>query len=341
VNAITGYLEKFGSNFIVASVIPSLSMVLACLWVFDPIFQTSAALHAKSGIFAIFDISIWVIVITIIIGYTLTALNTYILKVFEGYVLLDRRPFLFMRRGYAKKAQKLIEERDAVKNKIDLLQQKKNKSQEEERALNTLKNSYYALVVEYDQYYPPPNAEIMPTKFGNILKASEAYSSTRYGIDGVQFWPRLWHVIPDSYRQTIIDARNELSFLVNMSALSVVFYLLCVIALLYNTPVPGTTPNWVAIFDDSIRYIFAGTLAFLVNRFFNRAAIFSVSDFGVMIRSAYDLFRLDLLKQFRLEQPKDSVEEFQIWKNLGELMILGQDYLDFKPLKYRGEKGKK
>ena len=36
--------------------------------------------------------------------------------------------------------------------------------------------------------------------------------------------------------------------------------------------------------------------------------------FGIMIRSAYDLFRLDLLEQFRLKTPKNSVEEFQVWR---------------------------
>jgi len=40
------------------------------------------------------------------------------------------------------------------------------------------------------------------------------------------------------------------------------------------------------------------------------------------------------LEQFRLKHPKDSVEEFQVWKNLGELIVLGQESLDFKPLEY-------
>ncbi len=311
---------------------------MACLYVFDPILHVSSAIQSKSGVFPLLDISIWVIVPTVLIGYTLTALNTFILKVFEGYVLLHRLPF--MRSGYIRKAKKLLEQRELRRRDIQVLEQKRNKSSEEELSLDALRTAYYSLVVAYDHLYPPPNAEIMPTKFGNILKASEAYSGTRYGIDGVQFWPRLWHVIPDNYRQTIADARNELSFLVNMSALSVVFYSFCILAILSNAPSP-VSPDWNSFLTNSIRYISAGLLALFSNWFFNRAALFSVGDFGMMIRSAYDLFRLDLLEQFRLEHPKNSVEEFQVWKNLGELIVLGQESMDFKPLEYEIKKQKK
>jgi hypothetical protein len=339
VNAITNYLEKLGSNFLVSAMIPSLGLVIASIFVFDPILQVSSAFQIDDGIFPLFDMSILVIVPTVLIGYTLTALNTFILKFFEGYVFFHRFPS--MRRSEAIKANKLITERENLKRNIKFLEEKKNRSEDEELSLNVLKTAYYTTVATYDQLYPPANAEIMPTQFGNILKASEAYSGTRYGMDAVQFWPRLWHVIPPSYQQTIVEARNELSFLVNMSTLSVMFYMLCILAILYNAPIPGTNPDWGLVLDNSIRYIIAGTFSFLANRFFNKAAIFSVGDFGVMIRSAYDLFRLDLLEQFRLKQPKNSVEEFQVWQNLGELIVLGQESLDFKPLQYDIKKQKK
>lgn len=337
VNTVTNYLEKFGSNFVVASMIPSLGLVILSLAVFDPILKFSESLETKTGIYPFLDISLWVIVPTIIIGYTLTAMNTFILKVFEGYVFMHRFPF--MRAGYAREAGRLIEQRDLVKKDLLRLEQKQLRTAEEELSLTALKDAYHSLVVTYDQNYPPPNTEIMPTRFGNILKASEAYSGTRYGIDGVEFWPRLWQVIPPSYRQTIDDARNELSFLVNMSALSVIFYLLCLGAIVISAPAPGIR-DVDAFLANSIRYMVAGTVAFVSNWFFRKAALFSVGDFGMMIRSAYDLFRLDLLEQFHLEHPKNSVEEYKTWKNLGELIVLGRESLDFKPLEYKVKKPK-
>lgn len=316
--------------------IPSLGLVIACLLVFDPILPFSTSFQIENSIYSLLGVSLLVSIPTIIVGFTLTALNTYILKIFEGYVFFHH--FRIMRNTQAKRANRLIEQREALKNEIELLKRKRKRSAEEELALDSLKIAYDTIVATYDQLYPPPHAGIMPTKFGNILKASEAYAGTRYGIDAVEFWPRLLHVIPPSYKQIIDEARNELSFLVNMSALSVVFYLLCILGILSNA---SYFPDWDRVLENSLRYIIAGGLALFSNWFFNRAAIFSVGDFGMILRSSYDLFRLDLLEHFRLKHPKNLVEEFQVWKNLRELMVLGQESLDFEPLKYEIKKRKK
>lgn len=335
-NAFTNYLEKLGSNFLVAAMVPSLGLVIASMLAFDPILHVSDMFLVEDGIYSLVGISLLVAVPTVIIGFTLTALNTYILKVFEGYVFFNR--FVNLRDAYARKANKLINRRETLKKRIAVLKDRNYKTKRVERLLDILNTKYYSVVSEYDQLYPPTTTKIMPTKFGNILKASEAYSGTRYGIDAVQFWPRLWHVIPPSYRQSIDETRNELSFLVNMSTLSVFFYFLCFLAILYTLfglwPGSSATNLGFAWLDNAFRYVVAGFVALLFNRFFYHAAIFSVGDYGIMIRSAYDLFRLDLLEQFRLKHPKGSVEEFQVWRNLGELIVLGQESLEFKPLKY-------
>lgn len=311
--------------------IPSLGLVIACMVVFDPIFRLSESFQIKNGIYSLIGISLLVLIPTVIIGFTLTALNTFILKVFEGYVFIHRLPLL--KDGYLKKAKKLLRDVSDLKEQIESIEQKRRKSVADKDLLEGLKENYYTKAAEYDKNYPPLQAGIMPTKFGNILKASEAYTGTRYGIDAVEFWPRLLHVIPPTYRQSIDEARNELSFLVNMSALSFLFFVFCAFAIVTNIPLPGT-PDWGNVILNSFRYIAAGLLSLGSVWFFNKAALFSVGDFGAMIRSSYDLFRLDLLSQFRIENPKNSVEEFQVWKNLGELLILGQASMDFEPLTY-------
>ena len=106
-----------------------------------------------------------------------------------------------MRQGHARQANKLIQRREILRNQIQQLAQKKRLSREEKLDLDALKTTYYSVVTTYDLSYPPPHAGIMPTKFGNILKASEAYAGTRYGIDSVQFWPRLWPLLKQSLRR--------------------------------------------------------------------------------------------------------------------------------------------
>jgi hypothetical protein len=332
VNPFSNYLDRLGSNFLVAAMIPSLGLVIACLVVFEPILKISDAFQIDNGIYSLIGISLLLAVPTVLVGFTLTAMNTFLLKFFEGYVFFHRIPF--MRNAQRKKARQLLAQRETLRNEIESLEAKEDKTIGDIHRVMKLKQEYRSVVINYDRNYPPPYIDPMPTEFGNKLKASEAYSGNRYGIDAVQFWPHLMHVVPQSYRQSIDGARNELSFLVNMSALSIVFYSLCILAILSTAPSPGSSPDWIHLFDQAARYILAGGIALLLNIFFNRAASFSVVDYGMMVRSAFDLFRLDLLEQFHLQPPQDSVSEYKLWRNLGELISLGQESLDFNPIQY-------
>ena len=343
-NVFTSYLEKLGSNFLVAAMVPSLAFVLVAIFVFNPIpnmpYIFELLFENKSGISQIVTFTLFLAIPTIIIGFTLTALNTYILKLFEGYVFL--RHFPFMRAAHQRKASKLLVRQDALRRRIEIIEKYGTRTNRAKKVLQRLRRQYYLVLANYDHSYPPSQDEILPTKFGNILKASESYPGTRYGIDGVEFWPRLIHVIPPEYQQSIDGSRNELSFLVNMSILAVAFFLLCVGAIIYSFAGPGLNPNLTHPefigFGSALRYMVAGLLALAVNFFFNRASVYSVGAFGMMIRSAYDLFRLDLLEKFRLQVPDNSINEFYVWKNLSELLVLGTKSLEFEPLEYNLDK---
>ena len=339
-NVFTSYLEKLGANFLVAAMVPSLAFVIAIILVFDPILNIPALFEDQSGVYQLIGLSLLLAIPTIIIGFTLTALNTYILKLFEGYVFWRRFPF--MRAAHQRKANRLILRQEALKRRIEIVESYGAQTNRTKRVLLRLRKQYYLVSADYDHSYPPSQDEILPTRFGNILKASESYPNTRYGIDGVEFWPRLIHVIPPEYQQSIDGTRNELSFLVNMSILAIVFFLLCILAIFYTFAGPAlrtsTIPPEFVGFGNTIRYSLAGLLALTINIGFNRASVYSVGAFGMMVRSAYDLFRLDLLEKFRLQVPENSVDEFHKWKNLNELIVLGPKSLEFEPLEYDLEK---
>lgn len=339
--ALSGYLEKFGSNFLIASMIPSLGLVIAVLSVFDPIFKISDMFNNPTGIYQLVGVGLFILVPTVIFGFTLTALNTYILKFFEGYVFLHR--FSCLRETQFRRAQKLAFKRDTIKKRIKVLE-KQIRTSRQEKILIRLKNQYYEITEHYDKNYPPDPEQVLPTSFGNILRAAETYSGTRYGIDGVEFWPRLLQVIPPRYQSAIDNVRNQLSFLVNMTILGLLFFILCLLAIFYSFISrafdPLQTQTFLVILGENIRYLLAGLVALICLFFFQKASIFSVGSFGIMIRSSYDLFRIDLLKQFHLTMPATSILEYKTWKNLGELIILGQHHLNFKPLEYHFDEKK-
>jgi hypothetical protein len=342
-NAFTNYLEKLGSNFLVSAMVPSLALVIASILVFDPIRNIAAAFTDPQSAYSFVGFGLIVFIFTVIIGFTLTALNTFILKVFEGYVMPFPVRFLYntSRKKHQRKAYNLISHRNGLKSEILRLEKQLRYHPELESDLEKLKDAYYVSVANYSLLYPEDLDDVLPSRFGNTLKAAENYSGERYGLDGVQFWPRLVHVIPIDYKMSIDNARNELSFLVNMSVLSITFSFLCVSAVFYTmwmVNVGHTGPEiFIQFWSEAAKYLIAAALGFLSGGFFYNASIFSVGSFGLMIRSSFDLFRFDLLKKLGVERPKDSIEEFECWNKLNELIVLGSHSLTYKKIDYSQE----
>ncbi len=210
-DAFQGYLEKMGSNFWVAAFIPSMVFVIGGMAIFGPLvpdrvleqFQTTLKPFDQANF-------LFLLLITAILGFTLTSLNTFIYKLFEGYVLLDRIPFLHSlekrraRRLHARRENlsrkiKLIEDREERRDISGLPPRTQEQIERIEYRLKRLKTARNAASTEYHLRYPPEENLILPTRLGNILRASEAYPWMRYHIDAVPLWPRMVHVVDDGF----------------------------------------------------------------------------------------------------------------------------------------------
>lgn len=197
--------------------------------------------------------------------------------------------------------------------------------------------SLTVLINRHETIFPPDRNEIMPTPFGNMLKAAEFYSSDRYHLDSVIFWPSLIHAIEPSYNVRIQETRNQLSFVINTSLLSIVFGLFCWIAVLYQAGLCILLENEVAsplyfieinlaphvYVERMVIYFLVGTASFVTAVILYRASLVSVGEFGGMIRSSYDLFRFDLLRALHLPLPDNSQQERILWLRIGDLVKKG------------------
>jgi hypothetical protein len=210
---------------------------------------------------------------------------------------------------------------------------KKQKNQ-----LEYLRKKQHSILVQYQNAFPPYPL-ILPTRFGNILRASEVYPAYRYGIDAVPVFPRMIYVIPNEGMEKVDQANNQCLFLLNCSLLSVLFAIMCFFTSVYQAYlgflaytgesfflyfIPVDLPANFYI-QRVIIYLLLTIISAIIGRFFYEASLVNVGQYGSMIRSIYDLYRFKLLEALKQQLPKKSTDEPDIWGKISEFFTLGEE----------------
>jgi hypothetical protein len=159
--------------------------------------------------------------------------------------------------------------------------------------------------------FPPEAGQLMPTRLGNALRAAEAYpgDESRWGLDAVFWWPRLYLVLPDSARAQLDDARASLDQLVVLTVASGAF---------------GTAAFILSFLglDQSVGFCCAAG-GLLLSWLSYRAAVRAATVYGDLVRSCYDLFRGDLLTRLGWQMPPTLPEERRLWAVLTKQLYRG------------------
>src|SRR5215208_8400783 len=155
-NSFTNYLEKLGSNFLVSAMIPSLALVVASILMFDPILHVAAAFKNPQDTPQLFGFGLIIFILTVIIGFTLTALNTYILKIFEGYIIFPPIRFLYNRglRRHRQKARELMAQCESLEKEYMYLKKFSNNDPHLQDKLGIILDQHYRVSSQYGQNYP-------------------------------------------------------------------------------------------------------------------------------------------------------------------------------------------
>jgi hypothetical protein len=162
------------------------------------------------------------------------------------------------------------------------------------------------------RYYtlPRPGVPLLPTRFGNVLRAAESYASDpeRYGMDSVFFWPRLFSVLPKQLRTSLSAARADMEQMIVASALALLAAAFAILfGLIRNLPVA----IWLS----------AAVAGALISRTAYNIAVRSAIAFGDLVRTAFDLHRRPLLQAMGLSLPETLPEERAMWKALGQQLF--------------------
>ncbi len=221
------------------------------------------------------------------------SLNMWVVRFYEGYPILRCQ---FIRKRVQSRRDKLYGEIAALRAKSNGKHHVQAGHEDYLRLTD--------LQVKAEVEYPPANAELLPSKLGNIIRAFEYYPATRYNIETITVWPRLLAVLPKSQIDAINTEKSFMDFWLNFSLALLVSSLFWAAAMWYAA----------IIFWPFRILIFIGGILLWYSAY--RTAIPSAISWGYEVRTAFDLYRSDLLRKLGVERPTSLFEERSLWDKI-------------------------
>lgn len=220
----------------------------------------------------------------LVLAALLDMLNFFVVRFFEGFVLPSRVAEWGRRRHAA-----------ALKRMTDRIEHLKQHPGTHDEAYE----------LERRRYLMYPIVDVLPTRLGNSIAAWEQYPYRRYQIDAVTTWPRLSPLLPAQVTGAISSAKAVFDFVANSIVLLVVWGVLKG-TLLAHSETAAVRAAWLC-----------GSTAVAVC-VWATALVPAAMSWGETVKAAFDLHRLDLLRQMGvLRQPAMSAaEEKKMWREV-------------------------
>ena len=218
----------------------------------------------------------------LLLGLFLLGLHRPLVRLYEGYPLLKsriglERPLVrLQRRTY----DRLVEAKRGAREDADAETQARG----------------IAAWRQLDRYFPDDETRLLPTRFGNAIRAWEDYAYNRWGLDAIPFWAHVEPLLTEQEQQLHENARSDVAFFVNSSLAAVAVGVVLLVDEAANTPL-----GWVWAWA----YVLPFLLAYLVYRF----AIDAGQRWGVEIKASLDLHRLEVYDRLGVRRPTSFTNE--------------------------------
>lgn len=242
--------------------------------------------------------------LVVVFSGLLYSFNTTIRNFYEGYPWQKTLVGQWRIRQYQKQ---LLDAQTFIKRTIELRNEMQRRDPEKyARWIILLENERSTVGERINTAFPNESYFVLPTRLGNVLRSFEKYAFRQYKM-GEILWPRLRAKLDKEFAAALDDAKTPLDFVINISFLSgFLSFMIFVIGLWYPIAIASrrTAVYWVMeIFGFAFLSYFAYTLAINQSR-----------EWGNMFRSAFDLYRWDLLKQLGYKHtPVNINEERALW----------------------------
>lgn len=289
--------KLFGRAFAIGFLLPALLIELALLGVWSAFMDTSTLVAALGAPNSLIGVTLAVLA-TWTGAIALMALNRPVIRTLEGYGRWN--PFRLWEHFELDRFDSLKREVDDVrKQRKALKDDKKPKDPALEARFTKLR---YVLA----ERFPIERAHVLPTKFGNVIRAFETYPGALYGLDAIPGWPRLLGVVPADYRVLLDDAKAQVDFWVNLwlGALAVV-----------------ATYFALALDCEKFPSLWIPVAACIAAVAFARSARISAGEWGAFVKSAFELYRIELLKKLGFEPPRNIEVERELWTFVSQAAV--------------------
>ncbi len=158
-------------------------------------------------------------------------------------------------------------------------------------------------------YYPLAEDDVMPTRFGNVLRSAEAHPYDRYGIDAVLVWPRLYPVLPSRFAAQLAAAASDVDLMVTVFGLGLAF-----------AGAGGALAAALLSWWAAVACCAGGLLVALIAY---RGAVHTAFVYAALVKSAFDVHRGLLIDALGLERPVSWSTELAQWRQLGKVWLQG------------------
>jgi hypothetical protein len=156
------------------------------------------------------------------------------------------------------------------------------------------------------RFFPEEEEHLMPTRLGNILRATEDRAGGRYGLSTNKLFPRLYPFLKEPLAREYDDSVDRLDLAAHLCVAMLSATVISLALLL-----PNAWNSWWMLIP-------AGTtlLAWLSYR----AVLTAAKNHGELLETAFDLHRFDLITALHYPLPADPDEEYDFNTKLSELL---------------------
>jgi len=308
-----------GWSLVAGWILPTaINVLMFWFLVLPSLHSVSAADHLSHA--SATERSLTVFAIAVVIGLVLSALQTPLYRILEGYLLwpgqiarkrIDRqrnRKHLiqdrldFIRLSLADKAQLASSDESRL---AELSQDRRLAGfAKRDKARTTVQRS---LLRERLRRYPVNDDQVAPTRLGNAIRRLEEYGFDRYQLDSQSLWYELTAVVPKQVRQQIDAARAGVDFFVCL-----LYGNLCVaIISLVSLGAPKANSTILLVTFVVLLVLMPG---------WYRLALTTTDDWALAVRALVDLGRKPVAEGVGLCLPKELEREREMWRRYSRLV---------------------